>query len=108
MIDADPSHDGPPGKREGERVEVHVEVEFRKAGYHKSTMDLQDLSRSGCKVELVERVLPGETVWIKLPGLDSISARVAWSRDWVAGLEFSSPLHPAVFDMLVARLRGGR
>ncbi len=108
MNDADPPRDEPPSKREGERIQVHVEVEFRKAGYHKSTMDLQDLSRSGCKVELVERVLPGETVWIKLPGLDSISARVAWSRDWVAGLEFSTPLHPAVFDMLVARLRGGR
>ncbi|MDB5699279.1 MAG: hypothetical protein JWN69_2083 [Alphaproteobacteria bacterium] len=108
MIGADPPPDGSPAKREAERVKLDIEVEFRKSGYHKSTMDLQDLSRSGCKVELVDRVLPGETIWIKLPGLDSIPARVAWSRDWIAGLEFSTPLHPAVFEMLVARLKAGR
>jgi hypothetical protein len=39
--------------------------------------------------------------------LEPLSARVCWTRDSQAGLQFARALHPAVFDMLLTRLSGG-
>ena len=93
-------------ERKSSRIEVHLGVGLRKSGYHKSSADLLDISPHGCRVELPERVSIGETVWITLPGLESTESRVAWTQDWIAGLQFVHPLHQAVFDALLARLKG--
>jgi hypothetical protein len=40
----------------------------------------------------------GARVWLKLPGLESWSARIAWTQDKRAGLSFDRPLHQAVVE----------
>jgi hypothetical protein len=40
-------------------------------------------------------------VWLRLPGLESLHARVVWMRGHLLGGEFVRPLHPAVLDMIV-------
>lgn len=97
-------HPSGTGRKE-ERVELHVEVPLRKAGYHSGQAELADISSSGARVIAAERLVEGETVWLRFPGLEAIPARVAWTQEWTAGLEFQRPLHPAVLDMLLARLR---
>lgn len=57
-----------------------------------------DLSTGGCGIELAIHVEPDARVWLKLPGLESLPARVAWTADGRAGLAFDHPLHPAVVD----------
>ena len=88
-----------------ERVHLDAEIHLRKSGYHKAAVDLLDLSPTGCRVELPERVAPGEKVWITFPGLEPIEATVAWCRDWVAGVQFARPIYPAVFELLVKRIK---
>ena len=46
-------------------------------------------------------------IWITLPGLESLQARVCWVNEWTAGAEFVRPLHQAVFDMIAERMQGG-
>nr|MDQ3077917.1 PilZ domain-containing protein [Pseudomonadota bacterium] len=60
----------------------------------------------GCRVELVERVRPGDRLWLSLPGIESLEAAVCWVDNFVAGVEFVRPLHPSVFEMLTQRMRG--
>jgi len=64
-----------------------------------------DISPQGCKAEFVERPNLDELVWVKFDGLQSLEAVVCWTRGFEVGLEFERPIHPAVFEMLVERLK---
>lgn len=89
------------------RLTVAGEIHMRKSGNHKMAVELMDVSPTGCRMELNERVKTGEIIWVTLPGLQSIEARVAWSRDWIAGVEFVNPIHPAVFNQVTTQLQAG-
>jgi hypothetical protein len=65
-----------------------------------------DLSPEGCKVELVERPRGGERMTIKFEGLEAMDAEVCWVDGFQAGLRFERPIHRAVFELLMTRLRG--
>lgn len=65
---------------------------------------IYDLSPDGCKVEFVERPELGELLWIRFDGLESIEASVRWIAGARAGVRFTHPIHPAVFDRLAAQL----
>ena len=41
-----------------------------------------------------------------LSSFDSIEATVRWVDGFYGGLEFVRPIYPAVFDILLVRLRG--
>ncbi|HEX8466879.1 MAG TPA: PilZ domain-containing protein [Allosphingosinicella sp.] len=57
-----------------------------------------DLSAHGCGLEVAGHCEVGARVWLKLPGLESWPARIAWTQDERAGLSFDRPLHQAVVD----------
>jgi PilZ domain len=92
--------------RKAARIELQTQAGLRQLGYRPKKIELLDISNLGCRVEMAEQLTLGESVWLRLPGLESIHAHVAWTRDWTAGLEFAKPLHPAVLEMLLARLKG--
>ena len=92
--------------RRAERVTLQANIDFRRAGDHRYRVNVLDFSREGCRIELPERVLPNEIIWISLPGLETLQARVAWVREWTAGVEFIRPLYPSVFEMMRDRMRG--
>ena len=91
--------------RRAERVALRAHVDFRRAGDHRYRVNVLDFSPEGCRIELPERVLPGELIWISLAGLESLPARVRWVKDWIAGVEFERPLHPSVFTHVSQRMR---
>ena len=45
-----------------------------------------------------------ERVWIKFDGLESLEANVCWVEQSMIGLSYKTPLHQAVFEMILARL----
>lgn len=92
-----------PLPRRSERIPLSAEIELRRSFNGKYQVTVRDCSPQGCCINLVDRVALDETLWIKLPGLESIEAYVCWTQDFIAGVEFIKPLHPAVFDMLMAR-----
>ncbi len=49
----------------------------------------------------------GTQVFLTLPGLSAMPARVMWSRDNALGCRFETPIHPAVFERVVAAARRG-
>lgn len=92
--------------RKAERVPLQADIEFRRTGEHRWRVNIQDLSPQGCRVELPIRVVPDDVIWVTFPGLEAVQARVCWVDEWVAGVEFSRPLHQAVFEHVERRMRG--
>jgi hypothetical protein len=73
-----------------------------KRGVLRTTVMLRDMTTHGARIDGLEHLHLDEPITLLLPGLQAKEAYVAWHRDLSAGLEFDRPLHPAVFDQLVA------
>ena len=93
-------------ERISNRFAITADVSLRRRGMANYGVRVVDLSPEGCKVELVERPRGGERMTIKFDGLEAMDAEVCWVEGFQAGLRFERSIHPAVFDLLLARLRG--
>jgi hypothetical protein len=96
-LSTEPDHDG----RRAERTEVVLGAGLRQRGAHAITIQVMDLSVSGFRAATHLELMPGSDVWLKLPGLESLHARVVWMQGHLMGCEFVRPLHPAVLAMVV-------
>jgi hypothetical protein len=103
---AEPSPDAEPAKveRRHERISIAAEIGLRRPGKLSFRVRLFDLSPAGCKAEFVERPELDEQLWVKFDRMDAIDASVCWIAGSRIGIRFSRPIHPAVFDLLLARL----
>ena len=95
------SPDDVPIDRKAPRFPVEFEALIRKRGGGRFTVIVYDLSTHGFKIAPHADLPVGSLIWIKVPGLESLAARVAWGDYEWAGCEFLAPLHPAVLDRLV-------
>lgn len=98
IIDIEPT---PPQTRRAPRIGFELPVRCRR-GVIRSTVMLRDMTTHGARIEGLEQLHLDEAITLLLPGLQAKEAYVAWSREKSAGLEFDRPLHPAVFEQLVA------
>ena len=101
-----PSQD--PWPRRAARVSVSADVTLRRFGKTAYPISVFDISPYGCRVEFIDQPAIDEHVWIRLPGLEPLEAEVCWVERPHAGLSFVNDIHPAVFDLLLARLRPAR
>jgi hypothetical protein len=90
--------------RRSRRIALDAEVSLRRSGKLTYKVRIHDASPHGCKVEFVDRPVLAERAWIKFDGLAPLEARVCWIEGFVTGVQFATPIHPVVFDGLVARL----
>jgi PilZ domain-containing protein len=91
--------------RQHERVAVSAEINMRRAGKLHFRVRIFDMSPEGCKAEFIDRPEVQEQLWVKFDGVESLEAQVCWVADSKVGIRFSRPIHPAVFDLLVQRMR---
>lgn len=105
MFEPEPEPDKGRQPRRSKRVAVTAEVTLRRHGRQNFRVQVFDASAHGCKVEFVERPEAKECVWVRFEGLEPLEARVCWLDGHCAGLQFSRPIHPAVFDLMAERLR---
>ena len=92
--------------RSNERVRLTAEVSIRRLGKANFRVAVSDMSLDGCRVDFVESPRVGEHVLIRFEGLEILEAEVCWVEGYRGGLRFEKAIHPAVFDMLIARLAG--
>lgn len=93
--------------RRSDRIALTAEVTLRRLGQHPCSVRVTDLSPEGCKVALVQRPSVGERMLIKFDGLEALEAEICWVEGFIAGLQFDKAIHPAVFDLLIERLKPG-
>jgi PilZ domain-containing protein len=105
-VEPEPAVDEPAqAPRLHERIAVDAEVALRRAGKLHFQVHVFDVSPDGCKAEFVERPEVGEQVWIKFTGIEALEAQVCWVAGAKSGIKFARPIHPAVFDLLLQRMR---
>lgn len=90
--------------RKGKRRTAGMEARLRRIGRTSYWVELRDLSPEGCMIDLVERPAMDEVMQLRLPGLETLQARVRWIDNYIAGLKFERPIHPAVFELLLQRM----
>jgi hypothetical protein len=91
--------------RRASRTDVVLGAGLRQRGAHAVTIQILDLSTHGFRAATHLDLMEGSDVWLKMPGLESMHARVAWMKGHLMGCEFVRPLHPAVLDMVVRAAR---
>ena len=84
------------------RKAVRLTAQLRDRGTTRFAIDVIDLSTTGFRAETSFTLYEGSTVWLTLPGLAGLEARVAWREGVRYGCAFAQPLHQAVFDHIVA------
>lgn len=93
--------------RASSRIAVDFEAGLRpRGGTAPVSVHILDLSTHGFRIDSLLDLAVGTDVWLRLPGLEPTHARVAWADGYIAGCAFERPLHPAVLDMIVARMKG--
>lgn len=91
--------------RQVERLKADLEVIVRRQGRRGQQLDARDISPLGCCLVFVDVPRVDDRIWIQLPGLEAIEARVRWVEGHCAGVMFEKPIHAAVFDLLLERWR---
>jgi hypothetical protein len=104
VFEADAAEQAERSARRLERVSLTAEVSMRRIGKVNYRVHVFDVSRDGCKVELVDEPRIDEHVFIKFEGLEALQAQVCWIEGRHAGLRFANPIHPAVFDLMLQRI----
>ena len=89
--------------RKAERTGVDIGAGLRQRGASGVTVQILDLSTHGFRASTHLDLHNGADVWLKLPGLEPLHAKVAWSNGHFIGCAFERPLHPAVLQMMVGK-----
>ena len=95
--------DAPMVQRRAERHVLSCEAKVRERGKTGLAVHVVDISIAGCRIETDFDLTPGAYVWLKMPGLESWTAHIAWYRGRHAGCNFERQLHPAVVQRLTGR-----
>jgi hypothetical protein len=91
--------------RQHERASLDAQVLLRRGGRNNYHVQTLDLSPTGCRINFVDRPSVGERHWIKFDGMEALEGEIRWVNGFCAGLNFVRPIYPAVFELLLARLR---
>jgi hypothetical protein len=89
--------------RQAERAECAIGAGIRQRGASAVGAHILDLSTHGFRASTHLDLQIGADVWLKLPGLEAMHAKVAWTNSHFVGCSFERPLHPAVLQMIVRK-----
>jgi len=96
----DAIHPGQPGfveRREMRRAACALASTVRLRGRFAVACTTSDLTTHGARIDEAGPFSAGSAVWVRLPGLESLTGNVVWSRPDATGVAFERPLHPAVY-----------
>ncbi len=92
------------GGRKVDRFAFAAEVQFR-SGTRRAVVQVRDISTMGARISGVFRVREDEHIFLKLPMIEPIPARIAWTNSFEFGREFERPLNDSVLTAITAAQR---
>jgi len=102
MVMTAQSSDEQTGARGTDRKPVTLRAQLREIAGKPLAVDVLNLSREGFQIAHHRAFHIGTQIWMKLPGLESLPAKVKWSDGTKMGCQFATPLHEAVLEKIVA------
>lgn len=91
--------------RRAERRVVNLAASLREPGASVADAEVLNLSTDGFMAVSEMKLEVGQSIWLKLPGLEPQKSQVVWAEEGKAGFKFANPLHPAELEQLVASNR---
>jgi hypothetical protein len=92
-------------RRQSDRFASCAPIHARRIPGTNFEVPLDNVSVGGCRIETLEECEEGDDIIARLPHLEPIGARVRWTLGRTAGLQFTRPIHPAVFNTLIEQLQ---
>ncbi len=89
--------------RSAPRVKLNIPASMRPSGSPGFAVIVKDLSLSGVACEALTSMSVGTRVWLTLPGLSALPAKIVWNDGTIVGCEFESLLNKAVQENILAR-----
>ncbi|OYY68353.1 MAG: hypothetical protein B7Y00_06000 [Sphingomonadales bacterium 17-56-6] len=89
--------------RSAPRIRLKIPATMRPSGSPGFSVIVRDLSLSGVACEALTGMAAGTRVWLTLPGLAALQAKIIWNDGTIVGCEFSTLLNPAVLQDILAR-----
>lgn len=90
------------GARRSPRAPVSFDARVGRGGLDRALCRVTDVSHSGARIDIFSALRRDSMIWLTLPQIGHWAARVVWSSDFEAGLEFQIPLNDDELDRLVA------
>lgn len=84
--------------RKTPRNAVAITAELRMSVGQKFQVSILDLSQTGFRLETGNYIAVGSRVYIAIPELSSLPARIAWNDRNYYGCAFLHPLHQSAFE----------
>jgi hypothetical protein len=89
--------------RSAPRVKLHIPAQMRPSGSPSFSVIVKDLSLSGVACEALTGMSAGTRIWLTLPGLSALQAKIVWNDGTMVGCEFDTLLNLAVMENVLAR-----
>ena len=89
-------------RRRSVRAPVSLDAQIGKAG--RTLCKVVDLSLHGVRLQTYSALERGTSIWLTLPVVGQVVAKVMWADDFAAGCQLAEPLRQAEFDAII---RGG-
>ena len=89
--------------RSAPRIRLHIPASMRPSGSTGFSVIVKDLSLSGVACEALTSMSAGTRVWLTLPGLAALQAKIVWNDGTMVGCEFDTLLNAAVHENILAR-----
>jgi hypothetical protein len=89
--------------RSAPRVRLKIPAQMRPSGSPGFSVVVKDLSLSGVACEALTGMGTGTRVWLTLPGLAALEAKIVWNDGTMVGCEFDKLLNVAVMENVLAR-----
>ncbi|WP_422343168.1 PilZ domain-containing protein [Parasphingorhabdus sp.] len=102
---ADDRYNAPQEYRGAAREIIEAEIFVRQLNSQLFRATLSDISTSGFKMTSYTDLDQNKPVYIRLPGMQTLSATIRWNDYQEYGCAFNNQLHPAVLEHLVSKLR---
>lgn len=78
-------------EREDERHLAGVGARVQRLRSTPNEVTVTDISKGGCRLQC-RTLAEGDEIWVVLPGLRPVRARIVWAKGQEAGCEFHIPL----------------
>jgi hypothetical protein len=85
-------------QRKFQRNAVVIRAALLVSGGPRFTVSVNDLSRNGFRIETGNYIPEKSIVYLSLPDMQSLQARVAWHDYLYYGCAFTKPLHESIFE----------
>ena len=91
-----------------QRSAITLVCETRQGARPWNRVFLHNISETGFQMDWVPGLDMGKLLYIRIPGLQTLSAELKWRREGRIGCAFTAPLYGPVYDHIVAHAKAAR